>query len=264
MSSADSPVVYESEVTQVGGQVEAFLGHGLLIFFGDPVPRRAARHLGAAPGDGGRGRAPARRPDPGRRHRAGGARGRARSSATTSSTSVTSTSRPTAAPSPSCPATCASGSATCPCCTWVTPSASRVPATSTRSRTHELPRHGSNNASTRPGDRCASAWSARDRWARASRPSCSGCRGSRCPRSSTSTVTARWTPSASPASSRRTPPTWTPRAGRSRAAAASPSRGIDELGGLPLDIVVEATGVPDVGARVGRRGARRRARASPP
>src|SRR5687767_4760559 len=26
--------------------------------------------------------------------------------------------------------------------------------------------------------------------------------------------------------------------------------GIDDLGGLPLDIVVEATGVPDVGARV--------------
>ena len=38
MSAPDSPVVYESEVTQVGGQVEAFLGHGLLIFFGDQSP----------------------------------------------------------------------------------------------------------------------------------------------------------------------------------------------------------------------------------
>jgi PTS system glucitol/sorbitol-specific IIA component len=37
MTSADS-VVYESEVTQVGGQVEAFLGHGLLIFFGAQSP----------------------------------------------------------------------------------------------------------------------------------------------------------------------------------------------------------------------------------
>ena len=40
--------------------------------------------------------------------------------------------------------------------------------------------------------------------------------------------------------------------------------GVDELGGLPLDVVVEATGVPDVGARVAHRGAARRARASPP
>jgi glucitol/sorbitol PTS system EIIA component len=30
--------VYESAVTQVGGQVEAFLGHGLLIFFGAGSP----------------------------------------------------------------------------------------------------------------------------------------------------------------------------------------------------------------------------------
>lgn len=30
--------VYESAVTKVGGQVEAFLGHGLLIFFGDQSP----------------------------------------------------------------------------------------------------------------------------------------------------------------------------------------------------------------------------------
>ena len=38
MTSSDSQVVWESEVTQVGGQVEAFLGHGLLIFFGDCAP----------------------------------------------------------------------------------------------------------------------------------------------------------------------------------------------------------------------------------
>ncbi len=43
MSAADSApaggtVVYESVVTAVGGQVEAFLDHGLLIFFGDQSP----------------------------------------------------------------------------------------------------------------------------------------------------------------------------------------------------------------------------------
>jgi PTS system glucitol/sorbitol-specific IIA component len=38
MTGSDSAVLYESEVTQVGGQVEAFLGHGLLIFFGDGSP----------------------------------------------------------------------------------------------------------------------------------------------------------------------------------------------------------------------------------
>ncbi len=38
MTASDSTVLYESEVTQVGGQVEAFLGHGLLIFFGDGSP----------------------------------------------------------------------------------------------------------------------------------------------------------------------------------------------------------------------------------
>jgi len=38
MTDAGSRVVYESAVTQVGGQVEAFLGHGLLIFFGDTSP----------------------------------------------------------------------------------------------------------------------------------------------------------------------------------------------------------------------------------
>jgi PTS system glucitol/sorbitol-specific IIA component len=38
MTGADSVAVYESAVTQVGGQVEAFLGHGLLIFFGANSP----------------------------------------------------------------------------------------------------------------------------------------------------------------------------------------------------------------------------------
>lgn len=38
MSSTDSTLVYESVVTAVGGQVEAFLDHGLLIFFGDQAP----------------------------------------------------------------------------------------------------------------------------------------------------------------------------------------------------------------------------------
>jgi glucitol/sorbitol PTS system EIIA component len=38
MSTAGRVPVYESIVTRVGGQVEAFLGHGLLIFFGDQSP----------------------------------------------------------------------------------------------------------------------------------------------------------------------------------------------------------------------------------
>ena len=38
MTDSDSRVIYESEVTHVGGMVEAFLGHGLLIFFGDQAP----------------------------------------------------------------------------------------------------------------------------------------------------------------------------------------------------------------------------------
>ncbi|RYU13391.1 PTS glucitol/sorbitol transporter subunit IIA [Nocardioides iriomotensis] len=38
MTASGATVVYESEVTQVGGQVEAFLGHGLLIFFGAQSP----------------------------------------------------------------------------------------------------------------------------------------------------------------------------------------------------------------------------------
>jgi len=38
MTTAESTAVYESTVTQVGGQVEAFLGHGLLIFFGANSP----------------------------------------------------------------------------------------------------------------------------------------------------------------------------------------------------------------------------------
>lgn len=38
MTASGSSVVYESEVTQVGGQVEAFLGHGMVIFFADNAP----------------------------------------------------------------------------------------------------------------------------------------------------------------------------------------------------------------------------------
>ena len=38
MTGSGSQVVWESEVTQVGGQVEAFLGHGLLIFFAANAP----------------------------------------------------------------------------------------------------------------------------------------------------------------------------------------------------------------------------------
>jgi len=38
MSTAGRAPVYESTVTRVGDQVEAFLGHGLLIFFGDQSP----------------------------------------------------------------------------------------------------------------------------------------------------------------------------------------------------------------------------------
>jgi PTS system glucitol/sorbitol-specific IIA component len=38
MKTAGSISVYESAVTQVGGQVEAFLDHGLLIFFGAGAP----------------------------------------------------------------------------------------------------------------------------------------------------------------------------------------------------------------------------------
>ncbi len=37
-TAAATRVVYESTVTAVGGQVEAFLGHGLLIFFSDDAP----------------------------------------------------------------------------------------------------------------------------------------------------------------------------------------------------------------------------------
>lgn len=51
MSSTTAParVVYESTITAVGKQVEAFLGHGLLIFFGDDSPKElhdmSVRHL---------------------------------------------------------------------------------------------------------------------------------------------------------------------------------------------------------------------------
>jgi PTS system glucitol/sorbitol-specific IIA component len=38
MSNDESATVYESAVTQVGGQVEAFLDHGLLIFFAAESP----------------------------------------------------------------------------------------------------------------------------------------------------------------------------------------------------------------------------------
>lgn len=38
MIATDHTTVYESEVTQVGVQVEAFLAHGLLIFFRDDSP----------------------------------------------------------------------------------------------------------------------------------------------------------------------------------------------------------------------------------
>jgi PTS system glucitol/sorbitol-specific IIA component len=38
MTATGSLSVYESAVTQVGGQVEAFLDHGLLIFFGAGAP----------------------------------------------------------------------------------------------------------------------------------------------------------------------------------------------------------------------------------
>jgi PTS system glucitol/sorbitol-specific IIA component len=37
-TSADTRVVYESTVTAVGEQVGAFLGHGLMIFFGHESP----------------------------------------------------------------------------------------------------------------------------------------------------------------------------------------------------------------------------------
>lgn len=41
MSNTTAPthVVYESTVTAVGDQVAAFVGHGLLIFFGDESPK---------------------------------------------------------------------------------------------------------------------------------------------------------------------------------------------------------------------------------
>jgi PTS system glucitol/sorbitol-specific IIA component len=38
MTTTEVTAVYESAVTQVGGQVEAFLDHGLLIFFGADSP----------------------------------------------------------------------------------------------------------------------------------------------------------------------------------------------------------------------------------
>ncbi|QNN53872.1 PTS glucitol/sorbitol transporter subunit IIA [Nocardioides mesophilus] len=59
--AAATRVVYESTVTAVGGQVEAFLDHGLLIFFGEESPaelhdmsvrhRPTVREEGPRPGD---------------------------------------------------------------------------------------------------------------------------------------------------------------------------------------------------------------------
>ena len=239
-------------VTQVGGQVEAFLGHGLLIFFGAGSPAGAARHLRAARGDVGRRRSPTRRPDPARRQRAWRCSPWGPSSATTSSTWAISTSRPTAEPSPSCPATCASAWATSRCWRSVTPSASPVPRhrdqgeppMSYRDRLQQRLDETGHAAARRPGRR-------RTDGHRASPPSSSGCRGSRSPPSSTyrrdRAVDALGQAGITPD---RTPTTWTRRPGRSSAAAASRWPAIDDLGGLPLDIVVEATGVPDVGARV--------------
>jgi len=60
-TTAPPRVVYDSTVTAVGEQVEAFLGHGLLIFFGDDSPAElhdmSVRHTavvaeeGPQPGD---------------------------------------------------------------------------------------------------------------------------------------------------------------------------------------------------------------------
>ena len=56
MTATDSVAVYESAVTQVGGQVEAFLGHGLLIFFAANAPAElhdiAVLHLASIAEDG--------------------------------------------------------------------------------------------------------------------------------------------------------------------------------------------------------------------
>lgn len=38
MTESGQGAVYASTVTQVGDQVQAFLGHGILIFFGDNAP----------------------------------------------------------------------------------------------------------------------------------------------------------------------------------------------------------------------------------
>ena len=58
MSETDaSPrVVYDSSVTAVGDQVEAFLGHGLVIFFADDSPAElhdmSVRHVATTAEDG--------------------------------------------------------------------------------------------------------------------------------------------------------------------------------------------------------------------
>lgn len=57
-SAAGPPgrVVYESKITAVGEQVEAFLGHGLLIFFADDSPAElhdmSVRHLASVTEEG--------------------------------------------------------------------------------------------------------------------------------------------------------------------------------------------------------------------
>ena len=61
MSTTTTDVVYESRVTRVGGQVEAFLDHGILILFGDASPAElhdisvlheaSVSHDGPRPGD---------------------------------------------------------------------------------------------------------------------------------------------------------------------------------------------------------------------
>jgi PTS system glucitol/sorbitol-specific IIA component len=60
-AAAPERVVYESSITAVGGQVQAFLDHGLLIFFADESPAElhemSVRHVptvadgGPQPGD---------------------------------------------------------------------------------------------------------------------------------------------------------------------------------------------------------------------
>lgn len=60
-TAAATRVVYDSTVTDVGAQVEAFLGHGMIVFFGEQAPQElhdmSVRHRpsvaeeGPRPGD---------------------------------------------------------------------------------------------------------------------------------------------------------------------------------------------------------------------